>query len=131
MTKFGIAQAVRRVEDVRFITGHGNYSDDHQFPDQLYAMVVRSPHAHATILSVDVEDAKQMPGVVDIITGQELVDAGVSGLPSLWPVKNKDGSGRAEPPHLALAVTRPGMWVTALPSWWRRAWPPHGMPPTR
>lgn len=106
MTKFGIAQAVRRVEDVRFITGHGNYSDDHQFPDQLYSVVVRSPHAHATILSVDVADAKQMPGVVDIITGQELVDAGVGGLPSLWPVKNKDGSGRAEPPHLALAVDK-------------------------
>ncbi|WP_417516798.1 xanthine dehydrogenase family protein molybdopterin-binding subunit [Minwuia sp.] len=103
MTKFGVAQAVRRVEDIRFITGTGSYSDDLAFEDQTYAVVVRSPYAHAKIVSVDVEEAKGMPGVLDIITGADLQDAGVKGLPSLWPVTNRDGSKRAEPPHFALA----------------------------
>lgn len=103
MTKFGVAQAVRRVEDIRFITGTGEYADDIRLEGQLFAVVVRSPYAHAKILSVDADDAKTLPGVVDIVTGQELQDAGVGGLPSLWPVKNKDGSKRAEPPHFALA----------------------------
>ncbi|WP_416896140.1 MAG: xanthine dehydrogenase family protein molybdopterin-binding subunit [Minwuia sp.] len=103
MTKFGVAQAVRRVEDIRFITGTGGYSDDLHFDGETYAVVVRSPYAHAKILSVDVDDAKGMPGVLDVITGQDLQDADVKGLPSLWPVKNRDGSKRAEPPHFALA----------------------------
>ncbi|MEC9346381.1 MAG: xanthine dehydrogenase family protein molybdopterin-binding subunit [Pseudomonadota bacterium] len=106
MTKFGIAQAVRRVEDVRFITGQGAYSDDLRIEGQLFAAIVRSPHAHATILSVDTAEARTMPGVVDVITGQELRDAGVGGLPSLWPVKNRDGSKRKEPPHFALAFDK-------------------------
>lgn len=106
MTKFGVAQAVRRVEDVRFITGTGEYSDDIQLAGQLFGYVVRSPYAHAKILSVDVGDAKAMPGVIDIVTGQELQDAGVGGLPSLWPVTNRDGTKRAEPPHFALAHDR-------------------------
>lgn len=106
MTKFGVSQSVRRVEDVRFITGTGNYSDDMRLDGQLYGYVLRSPHAHATILSVDADDAREAPGVHAVITGQDMQDDGVGGLPSLWPVTNKDGSDWTRPPHFALAYDK-------------------------
>ena len=57
MTATGIGAAVRRKEDHRFITGKGHYTDDMNRPGQAYAYFVRSPHAHATIKSIDVKDA--------------------------------------------------------------------------
>jgi carbon-monoxide dehydrogenase large subunit len=71
MAKFGIGQAVRRVEDRRFITGHGNYIDDINLPGQAYAALLLSPHAHARITRIDVAKAKAAPGVLAVLTGAD------------------------------------------------------------
>src|ERR1700722_949758 len=71
--KFGIGQAVRRVEDQRFLTGHGHYIDDIDLPGQAYAVLVLSPHAHARITRVDVAKAKAAPGVLAVLTGADAV----------------------------------------------------------
>ena len=62
--KFGIGQPVRRFEDVRLVTGRGRYQDDITLPRQAYAVFLRSPHAHARILSVDPQAARSAPGVL-------------------------------------------------------------------
>jgi len=84
-----IGKSVKRVEDKRFITGHGNYVDDIVLPKQTYAAYVRSPYAHAKILSVDITAAEVMPGVVRIYTGADV--AGVNGVPCGWQVNFKNG----------------------------------------
>ena len=66
--KFGVGQSVRRVEDPRLIQGLGRYSDDVNLPRQLYAVVVRSPHAHARIRSVDTAAARAAQGVHAVLT---------------------------------------------------------------
>ena len=71
MTKFGIGQAVRRVEDQRFTTGAGEYVCDLALPRQCYGVLVLSPHAHAVIKRVDVTAAKAAPGVVCVLTGAD------------------------------------------------------------
>ena len=58
MEKFGIGQPVRRKEDVRLLTGRGTYTDDIDRPGQAHAVVLRSPHAHARIVSIDTEAAR-------------------------------------------------------------------------
>ncbi|MBL4739821.1 MAG: xanthine dehydrogenase family protein molybdopterin-binding subunit [Sneathiella sp.] len=104
MVKFGVNQSVSRVEDIRLITGSGEYTDDITLPNQLFGYMLRSPIAHAKILSLDVEDAKQSPGVIDIITGAELAADNANELPCMIPLKNRDGSNRADPGHPVLAV---------------------------
>jgi aerobic carbon-monoxide dehydrogenase large subunit len=69
--KFGIGQSVRRVEDQRFITGHGRYVDDINLPHQCYGAVVYSPHAHARIRRIDAARAKAAPGVLCVLTGPD------------------------------------------------------------
>ena len=69
MSATGIGAAVRRKEDFRFITGQGQYTDDVVRPGETRAVFVRSPHARARIKSIDVSAAKNMPGVVDVLTG--------------------------------------------------------------
>ena len=95
MSKFGIGQPVRRVEDQRFITGEGRYTDDINLPGQAYGYVLRSPTAHARIASLDVTAAKAAPGVLLVVTAAEL-DAS---MPCLIPITNRDGSQRADPKH--------------------------------
>jgi aerobic carbon-monoxide dehydrogenase large subunit len=73
MAKFGIGQAVRRVEDQRFITGHGRYIDDINLAGQAYGALVLSPHAHARIKRVDTAKAKAAPGVLAVLTGADAV----------------------------------------------------------
>lgn len=68
-----IGQSVLRIEDLRVLTGRGRYIDDLRLPGMLHAVFVRSPMAHARIVSVDVQRARAMPGVVDVITAEELV----------------------------------------------------------
>jgi aerobic carbon-monoxide dehydrogenase large subunit len=96
MAKFGIGQPVRRVEDQRLITGGGRYSDDINLDGQAYGYVLRSPHAHARIRGIDTSAAKAAPGVLAVLTGADLGDAGI---PCFIPLKNRDGSGRADPKH--------------------------------
>ena len=97
---------VRRKEDLRFLTGKGHYTDDINRPHQLFAVFIRSPHAHAEIASIHWEKAKSAPGVVAIYTGADLAAAGLGSLPCGWGVKSKDGSPMAEPPHPVLATDK-------------------------
>src|SRR3954447_3684761 len=96
MAKFGIGQPVRRVEDPRLVTGAGRYSDDINLPNQVHGFVLRSPHGHARIRGIDTSAAKAAPGVLAILTGAEL---GSAGIPCMIPLKNRDGSNRADPLH--------------------------------
>src|SRR5690242_2450176 len=73
MAKFGIGQAVRRVEDQRFVTGHGRYIDDINVGGQAYGALLLSPHAHARIRRVDTTKAKAAPGVLAVLTGADAV----------------------------------------------------------
>lgn len=92
-----IGQSVKRVEDKRFITGKGRYTDDIILPGQTYAAFARSPYGHAKILSVDIEAAKAMPGVIVIFTGADVAD--VNGVPCGWQVNFKNGETMKEPKH--------------------------------
>ena len=99
----GIGKPVRRKEDLRFITGHGQYTADVTLPRQLYLAVCRAPVAHARILSMDTSAARAAPGVVAVITAPDLEAAGIKCIPCVWPLGNKDGRPMYEPPHHILA----------------------------
>ena len=71
MGEFAIGQGVPRFEDPRLVRGGGRYTDDVQLPGMAYGVVVRSPHGHAKITSIDVEAAKASPGVLAVITGAD------------------------------------------------------------
>ena len=102
----GIGASVRRKEDVRFITGAGNYMDDINQPGQTYAVFLRSPHARAKILGIDASGALATPGVVAVFTGADLAADGIGDLPCGWLVKSRDGSDMIQPPHPPIAVER-------------------------
>lgn len=104
MAKFGLSQPVRRIEDPRLLQGRGRYTDDIAAPGQLHAHVLRSPHAHARILSVDTEAARALPGVHAVLTGADWKAEGLGEIPCLIPLKNRDGSPRAETPRYGLAI---------------------------
>ena len=70
--KFGVGQPIRRLEDVRLLTGKGRYQDDQTLPRQTWCVFVRSPHAHARIRSIDTAAAAAAPGVVAVYTGDRL-----------------------------------------------------------
>ncbi len=96
-----IGQSVRRKEDLRFITGAGQYTDDINMARQTAGVFLRSPHAHARIRGIDLAKAKAAPGVVAIFTGADLT--GVNGLPCGWLITGTDGKPMNEPPHPVLA----------------------------
>jgi carbon-monoxide dehydrogenase large subunit len=104
--KFGLSQPMRRVEDPRLLRGAGRYTDDVSLPGQSYGVVVRSPHAHAAIRSIDKAAALGVKGVLGVFTGEDLKKAGLGDVPCMIPLKNRDGSPRAETPRPALAVGR-------------------------
>ena len=104
MTKFGMAQPVRRVEDPRLLIGDGKYTDDIHLAGETHGVVLRSPHAAARILSIDTAAAQAVPGVLGVFTGAELEADGIGGLPCDIPLKNRDGSKRARVPHPVLAI---------------------------
>jgi carbon-monoxide dehydrogenase large subunit len=99
----GIGARPLRKEDRRFLTGRGNYVADIKRPDMAAGVFVRSPHAHATITSIDAAAALGMPGVLAVVTGEDLKAAGVAGLPCGWGITGKDGLPMKEPPHPVLA----------------------------
>src|SRR5690348_4279070 len=72
----GMGHRMKRKEDPRFIQGKGNYVDDVKLPGMLYMDIVRSPYAHAKILKIDASEALKIPGVVAVITGEDLKKAG-------------------------------------------------------
>lgn len=104
MEKFGIGQAVTRVEDQRLTRGEGQYIEDVNLEGQTWAAFVRSPHANALITEIDIEAAKDMPGVLGIFTGDDLEAAGIGHVPCGADAPNIDGSPCVKPPRPALAI---------------------------
>ena len=102
----GIGKSVRRKEDLRFITGAGQYSDDISLPNQLHLYVLRSPVAHAILKSVDTAAAKTTEGVVAVYTAEDMERGGITAMACGWPVENKDGSPMADPPRVVLATDK-------------------------
>ena len=114
MTKFGIGQAVRRVEDRRFTTGAGAYVGDLVLPRQCYGVVVLSPHAHAAIERIDVSAAKAAPGVVCVLTGADAIADKVGGIPPFFMPESwggPNGFSTIRPVLLADRVRRVGDYV--------------------
>ena len=103
MGQFGVGQSVRRNEDVRFVTGHGRYTDDIHLPAETVAYFVRSPFAHAKISSLDVDAARQVPGVLGVFTAEDLAADGIGGVPCTFQLKQKNGAPLVKPRHPALA----------------------------
>ncbi len=104
--KFAVGQSVRRLEDRHLLEGLGRYSDDVNVPRQAYAALVRSPHAHALIRSLDVSRARGAPGVVAVLTGADLAADGLGHLPTDAGRKRRDGSPAFATPRPALARER-------------------------
>ena len=100
---FGTSPQRTRIEDDRLLRGNGRYVDDLTLPGQSYGVVVRSPHAHARIVSIDASHALSAPGVLAVITHADLVAESIGPLRAVPPLKSRDGTDRREPPRPALA----------------------------
>ncbi|MFN8355380.1 MAG: xanthine dehydrogenase family protein molybdopterin-binding subunit [Spirosomataceae bacterium] len=98
-----IGQSVKRLEDKRFITGKGRYTDDLKLHGMVYAHFVRSPYAHARVNSIDISAAQEMEGIVAIYTGDDIKD--INGVPCGWQVNFKNGETMREPKHPILVAT--------------------------
>ncbi|WP_372884742.1 xanthine dehydrogenase family protein molybdopterin-binding subunit [Shimia sp.] len=97
----GIGASPKRREDVRFLTGNGNYTDDINIHGQAYVHFLRSDVAHATINRIDTSAAEAMPGVVKIFTGDDFAEVG--GVPCGWQVTDRFGEPMQEPRHPVIA----------------------------
>ncbi|MGH2410497.1 MAG: xanthine dehydrogenase family protein molybdopterin-binding subunit [Chloroflexota bacterium] len=97
-----VGQSVRRKEDPRLISGQGRYLDDIHLPNTVHAALLRSPHGHARILSIDTSRARALPGVVAIYTGADLKDT-ANPLPCAFTA---GGVPNNLPPHRALAIDK-------------------------
>jgi len=102
--RFGSGQPVRRLEDQSLLTGTGTFADDVAPPGHLHACFLRSPHAHARIVAIDVAAARAMRGVIAVYTGADLQRDGVKPIPNSADFKRADGSPTATPPRQVLAV---------------------------
>jgi carbon-monoxide dehydrogenase large subunit len=98
-----IGESVLRKEDLRFLTGAGQYTDDVKLADMTYAVFVRSPHAHARIRSIDKSAALAAPGVIAVFDGEDVAADKVGGLPCGWLITSTNGEPMKEPPHPILA----------------------------
>jgi carbon-monoxide dehydrogenase large subunit len=104
--EWGIGQSVPRFEDPRLVRGEGRYVGDMTFPGTVPGYVVRSPHAHARIKSIDVSKAKTAPGVLAVLTGEDWDKSGFGDLPVPAGPKRRDGSPLYRPRYRALARDR-------------------------
>jgi carbon-monoxide dehydrogenase large subunit len=115
MGDYSIGQAVSRFEDPRLLRGGGRYVDDVVLPNMAYGFVLRSPHAHARIRSIDTAAAKAAPGVLAVLTGEDWKASGfVANLPRGGGLKRRDGSPMFVPPYPPLVtdhVKRVGDYV--------------------
>jgi len=91
MSRFGIGQPVRRVEDKRFLTGRGRFIDDIDRPHQAWGAGVLSPHPHARIKGIDAAAARKLPEVLCVLTGEELAADGLGGIPPLFLPEDMGG----------------------------------------
>jgi carbon-monoxide dehydrogenase large subunit len=108
----GIGQPVRRLEDQRLLTGKGRFSDDMNLPGQAHAIMLRSPHPHARIKSINIAPATEVPGVLMVLTGEDQLQDGLKPIPhtpllahpaEIQP-ENTDGTPLFTAPHYPLAV---------------------------
>ncbi|MGB0631121.1 MAG: xanthine dehydrogenase family protein molybdopterin-binding subunit [Alphaproteobacteria bacterium] len=106
MEKFGIGQGVLREEDPRLLRGNGLFVNDVDLPGQAHAVVLRSPHAHADILEIDITAAAGLPGVLAVYTGEDIAadNLGVPGMPAKW--LRPDGQPMKYRPQPPLALGR-------------------------
>src|SRR5712671_3505797 len=102
--KFGVGQPVRRFEDQTLITGKGRYTDDIALPRAAQAHVVRAQAAHANIRKIDTTAARKMPGVLLVLTGEDVIADGLGDLPCHAPLNSRDGKPRHDTPRPTLAV---------------------------
>ncbi|MGE4249574.1 MAG: xanthine dehydrogenase family protein molybdopterin-binding subunit [Parvibaculaceae bacterium] len=104
--RFGAGHSLPRLEDERLITGRATFVDDVKHVGELHLAILRSPHAHARILSIDVAAARAADGVVAVLTGDDLAASGVRPIPILRHYRAPDGSAMATPPRWLLARER-------------------------
>jgi len=102
--KFGVGQPVRRFEDQTLITGNGRYTDDIKLDRMTQAYVLRAQVAHANIKKIDTTAARTMPGVLLVLTGEDVKADGLGDVPCHAPLNNRDGSPRRDTPRPALAT---------------------------
>src|SRR5260370_32721457 len=103
MAPFGKAQYIARVEVNRLLTGTGEFTDNLTRPNQVNVSLVRSPHAHARIVKIDVAAARKAPGVVAVYTWDDMAKSGCGdfSFPAMFPVA--DGSRPGMTPRRSLA----------------------------
>ena len=101
--KFGVGQPFRRVEDMRFITGTGRFTDDFRYEGELYAAVVRAPVAHGILNGVDATMACDMDGVLAVYTAADLAADGIGALPVIIVLDHAEGEPMPLPAHTLLA----------------------------
>jgi carbon-monoxide dehydrogenase large subunit len=106
MIKFGVGQGVTRLEDPRLITGKGRFQEDVSLPGQVYAVFVRSPHAHARLRAIDTAAAVAAPGVLAVYTGADYAADGLGMPRATMPRKREDGSPMFAPQRPALIGDR-------------------------
>jgi aerobic carbon-monoxide dehydrogenase large subunit len=106
MGQFGIGQPVTRFEDRRLLQGGGRYLDDVRLPGQTHAVIVRSPHAHARIASIDTAAAAKAPGVLAVFTGEDVARDNLGTMQMTLKRKRPDGTPMFAPPHRGLARER-------------------------
>src|ERR1700687_5940808 len=101
--RFGAGKPVKRLEDQRLLTGKGQFIDDKPEDGALWLHVLRSPHAHAKIVSIDIKVAREMPGVGAVYTGADLVKDDIGTIPTLSVFMRPDGKPMTVPPRRLLA----------------------------
>ena len=101
--RFGAGQPIKRLEDQRLLTGKGQFIDDKPEEGALWLYVLRSPHAHAKIISIDTQAATGMPDVEAVYTGADLIADDIGTIPTLSIFKRPDGSPMTVPPRRLLA----------------------------
>src|SRR5262249_45464261 len=110
----GIGQPVRRKEDLRLVRGAGRYTADENLPGQTYAVMLRSPHAHARVRAIRVERAAAAPGVLAVLTGHDFKVDGLKPIPhKVWsqhpaeiPLANTEGSEPFSTQHYPLPTDK-------------------------
>jgi aerobic carbon-monoxide dehydrogenase large subunit len=104
--KYAVGQPVPRKEDPTLLRGQGTYSDDMNLPGQAYAVMVRSGHAHGIIRSIDTAAARAMPGVLTVLTGADLIAAGMGNMPAGMAFKMRDGGDMPKPVQAILTTDK-------------------------
>src|SRR3954465_3434092 len=104
-----VGTRAKRIEDPALLRGKGRYVDDIELPGLLHAAFLRSPHAHALIRSIDAAAARAMPGVLAVLTADDVTADGLRPLPHISnshpadiQIKNRDGSPTIVPKHQAI-----------------------------